>query len=660
MCGIAALFSQKGHDNLSKMIAEMCSLVNHRGPDDEGFALFNFQSPIATMAGGQDTPSEVYQASLQYTPKQSIHMMPAGNFQVALGHRRLSILDLSPAGHQPLCLEEGHLWITFNGEAYNYVEIRQELMALGINFKTHTDTEVVLKAYQQWGVKSFSKLNGMFAFVIYDSLKREMIAVRDRFGVKPLYYWKSPNGLIAFASEIKQFTVLPGWQASMNGQRVYDFLNWGSLDHTAETCFSGVKQLRGGEYVVFAFDNVKPEPKKWYELTPIHFDGDFNQASVRFKELLESSIQLRLRADVDIGSCLSGGLDSSSIVCLANGMLRKSQASVRQKTFSACSDVKLYDESDFIKSVVSSTGVEAHYTYPQLADVFNECSDIVWHQDEPFGSTSIYAQWLVFKKSKEQGVKVMLDGQGADEQLAGYHGFFGNHCYDLFKTWHWKKLFDEMKATKAMHSLNALPMLINKLVPHAIGQPLRRLMGLSATKPDWLNLNVLKANDVHPHCQRSNKSVLGQSIQQLSHTSVPMLLHWEDRDSMAHSVESRTPFLDYRLVEFTLGLASEYKISGGWTKRVLRESMKGILPEEIRTRIDKMAFATAEEEWLKKQDPYRFQTALKAAFDKSEGILTPKSLNLVHDMVQGKRPFSFLPWRIITLGYWFERFNVKI
>lgn len=662
MCGISAIFKKQSSNAIVHDIANMTTLVRHRGPDDEGYVFFTSHAETIVVAGGNDTPSPVFKSTHKYAPKQSWQNINQLTFNAALGHRRLSILDLSSAGHQPMCSDNEQLWITYNGEVYNYLEIRKQLESIGHQFNTETDTEVILKAYQAWGFESFSHLNGMFAFVIFDCKKRTVIAVRDRFGVKPLYYWISPTGSVAFGSEIKQFTGLTDWDPKINGQRVYDFLNWGVLDHTSETCFKDVMQLRGGEYLSFSLNDLPniPKPKKWYTLALSKFYGNLQEAGKHFKELLESSVRLRLRADVDIGSCLSGGLDSSSIVCVANHFFRDNKIYGRQKTFSACSDVKQFDERSFIDSVVAATGVDAHYTYPKLENLFNDCQDVIWHQDEPFASTSIYAQWLVFKLSKEKGVKVMLDGQGADEHLAGYHGFFGNRFYDLFCSLRWKTLFDEIQSTKALHnSLSPLSSLLGKFVPGLLVQPLRRIMGRSATKPDWLNLELLQANDCLPNFNGTKKTVVDQSIQQLLHSSLPMLLHWEDRDSMAHSIESRTPFLDYRLVEFTLGLSSDHKISDGWTKRVLRESMKGILPENIRTRIDKLGFVTAEEEWLRRQDPKRFRQALEHSIERSAGLLLPSARKLLDDMIDGKRPFSYLPWRMIILGYWIDRFKLK-
>ena len=635
MCGIAALFTKDSSPEMAKWIREMTKIIHYRGPDDEGHVLF--------------TSAQVFEDPEYFD----------GPCKAALGHRRLSILDLTSAGHQPMAVCDGQIWITYNGEIYNFLEIRQELESLGYGFRSNSDTEVILRAYEEWGIKALDKLNGMFAFVLYDRRNQKVLAVRDRFGVKPLYYWRSPQGFIAFASEIKQFTVLPGWNPRLNGQIAYDFLNWGVMDHTANTFFAGVQQIRGGEYAEFDLNELDSlRVSRWYTLREKHFVGTMQDACTQFYGLLADAIKIRLRADVDVGSCLSGGLDSSTIVCIANQFLREKNSADKQKTFSACSDVKRFDERNFIDHVVNTTGVDAYYTYPSLEHLFDTLEKIAWHQDEPFASTSIYAQWLVFKLVKENKVKVMLDGQGADEQLAGYHGFFGNRFFDLFQTLRWKTLYDEMRSTKQLHqSVNPLGLLVNKLVPNRVRQPLRKFLGKSAAKPEWLDCTLLNAKDEDPFAFGKNRTTLHQSLQQISHSSLPMLLHYEDRDSMAHSVESRTPFLDYRLVEFTLSLPSDYKIEQGWTKRVLRESMKGILPEEIRTRRDKLGFVTAEEEWMKSEC---FQRAIGEAVELSQGTLRSSSQKIMQEMISGKRPFNYLPWRMISFGHWIKCFSVKV
>lgn len=637
----------------------MNDVIKHRGPDDEGFYLLSDDRRTSEIYGGADTPSDVYQATWHYCPRKQIRQASAEKSMAALAHRRLSILDLSPAGHQPMGSSDKSLWVTYNGEIYNFSEIRQELIAQGYRFYTESDTEVLLQAYKAWGTECLNRFNGMFAFVIYDINKQTIFAARDRFGVKPLYYWQSPQGILCFASEIKQFTALPGWEPRLNAQKAYDFLNWGLLDHTRETLFQDVFQLRGGEFLEIGLQNsgtAPIHPLRWYTLKPQPFQGSFLEASERFKHLLDDSIRLRLRADVPVGSCLSGGLDSSSIVCLANSQLGSKG---QQKTFSACSRYKRFDERSHIDQVIQQTGVDAHYVYPDVDQLIEDLTTVVWHQDEPFPTTSIYAQWLVFKLAKENNVKVMLDGQGADEQLGGYQGFFGNQIYDLFTRLEWPSLMAEIRAIKKRHPhINPWPLLLNKLVPSSVRQPIRRWLGKSSTGPDWLDLKLLDVSDRPPFAE--GKGVEAQSLQQLSHTSLPMLLHFEDRDSMAHSIESRTPFLDYRLVEFNLGLPGEYKIGQGWTKHVMREGMKDALPPSICWRADKMGFVTAEEEWACNERPAEFSLLVEQALENSQGIFNHNAKTLAFDIINKAQPFSSVVWRQIAFARWLELFRCSV
>ena len=265
-----------------------------------------------------------------------------------MGHRRLSILDISPYGHQPLCDSSSRYWIVFNGEVYNYKEIRDELEALGHLFVSGTDTEVILNAYKQWGKDCLNHFNGMWAFIIFDTKNGNLFVSRDRFGVKPLYYWYSPEGFLAFASEIKEFTVLPGWKAKLNGSRAYDFLvsEAGLANHTSETLFQDVYQLRGGEAVEVQVSTLSTKLPiyRWYDLKINKFDITFEEAEKEFLELFQDAIRIRLRSDVPVGSCLSGGLDSSSIVCIVNDILKEEKLEEIQQTFSVCSDVEVFDE----------------------------------------------------------------------------------------------------------------------------------------------------------------------------------------------------------------------------------------------------------------------------------------------------------------------------
>lgn len=628
MCGIAGIVAPDSRLPLALSVQRMCDVIAHRGPDGEG---------VQTWAG------------------------------VALGHRRLAIVDLSEAGAQPMAWGERYS-IVFNGEVYNHHELRAELEALGHRFHSHTDTEVILAAYAVWGADCLHRFNGMWALLILDHEQRTLFAARDRFGVKPLYYWRTPDGALAFASEIKQFTVLDGWQARLNAQRAYDFLAWGVSDHTDETMFAGVFQLRGGQSVTVALDQAgdgaRLPVQQWYTLQASAWQGDYAQAITRMRELLDDAVRLRLRADVAVGSCLSGGLDSSSIVGLMNRQLREQGATDRQKTFSACAHEKRFDERPHMETVIASTGVDAHFVYPATADLFAELDKLVWHQDEPFGSTSIFAQWKVFELAADKGVKVMLDGQGADEQLAGYMIFFGPLFAGLFRRGRWLRLWRELRAAHRIHGMSLLQAckhLVNILAPLSLRNRLRERAGYGAVRPAWLALDAdIACEDPFARRGARTTSIAALCRSQLESTNLQMLLHWEDRDSMAHSVEARVPFLDYRLAEFLIGLPDDWKLSDGITKRILREAMADVVPDSIRWRMDKMGFVTPEESWMRREDPERFRTLLASAINDSRGVLRADAMQVLDDMIAGRSAFSFLPWRMICFGAWMRLYGVQV
>ncbi|WP_233575752.1 asparagine synthase (glutamine-hydrolyzing) [Noviherbaspirillum saxi] len=647
----------------------MNELIRHRGPDDEGFLLFPSLHEAPLVCGGADTPSNCFTAGLPYAPKTPLAECKDMSIQAALSHRRLAIVDLTPSGHQPMCTPDRRYWIVYNGEVYNHIELRRELERCGHQFQSHCDTEVVLAAYVQWGPQCLHRFNGMWAFAIYDSHRKTLFLARDRFGVKPLYYWVAPGGIFCFASEIKQFTAFPGWAASLNAKPAYDFLVWGIIDHTAQTMFSRVYQLSPGHYMYLDAQEIVSDAdgqvasSQWYELRAEHVKGTFEDAAQMFREKFTDAVRLHLRADVPVGSCLSGGLDSSSIVCVMNQLLREQSASQLQMSFSACSNDKRVDEREWIEEVVQATGVHAHFVYPALDKLFGHSPAITWHQDEPFGSTSTYAQWSVFRLAAENGVKVMLDGQGADEQLAGYHPYFGMRFAGLLRTGQLLLLWKEIQQTKRAHGyseLHAMMYMADTMLPERIKQPLRAYTGRSYCTPSWLNIALL---GVEPRNPRTRSSSDKESIQSMSHaqltaTNLQMLLHWEDRSSMAHSVESRVPFLDHRLVEFVLGLPDDFKLSGGVTKRVMRAGMDGIIPTRIRDRMDKIGFATSEEAWLREGAPSQFRKKMQRAVEISDGVLSSQCLTMLEDMISGKKPFSFLPWRVINFGEWLATFSV--
>lgn len=635
MCGISGIWNIDKKSVERSLLQAFTQVVEHRGPDDSGYYFDD-------------------------------------NIGLGLGHRRLSIIDLSSAGHQPMASNDQQCWLVYNGEIYNYLELTAELTNLGHCFHSHSDTEMILAAYQEWGYACLDRFNGMFAFLLWDSTKQVLWAARDRFGVKPLYIWeKSPN-MIAFASEIKQFTKLPNWQAQANPQRCYDFLAYGMLDHTSETMFAGVWQLRGGEYLTLncdrkADDFGKPIVKQWYQLPSQQQKISMTDAQQKLQDLLHDSVKLRLRADVTVGSCLSGGLDSTSIVCLSDRIRRESFSNIPFQTFSSCFDDLRYDERQYIKIAIEQTQVQPHFIFPDPHELFGELDRLTWQQDEPFGSTSIFAQWCIFRQAGRAGVKVMLDGQGADELLGGYTKFYAALFAHLCGSWQFDKLLREIITCRRYQNVTEIQRMIEPLLPTWLRQPLRRLLGYGSetAAPNWLNESYLRSLGIDP--QSSAKLAISppKSIHALSHlqmtaTSLPMLLHWEDRNSMAHSVESRVPFLDYRLVEFAYALDDTLKIQQGQTKAILREAMRDILPEPIRTRQDKMGFVTPELQWMRHSLRDRFELEFQEAMVTLESWLQPELLQQIFDAtIDGKKAMQGVIWRVISFSRWLKVFEVK-
>jgi asparagine synthase (glutamine-hydrolysing) len=676
MCGISGFFSIAPQD--ATYISKMTDCIRHRGPDDEGYVLFQDLTASPAIFAGKDSPGgSCCVSGIAYSPEDQLGDSLGRNpVTFAMGHRRLSIVDLSPFGHQPMCTPDRRYWIVYNGEIYNHAEIRMELEKIGHIFLSHSDTEVILAAYREWGDDCLSRFNGMFAFLMYDSEKKLLFAARDRFGIKPLYYRIGKDGFY-FASEIKQFTVLSDWQAKMNGQRAYDFLNWGITDHTDETLFQGVFQLCGGQKLLLDLNAISTGEVKydvgerfpvtdWYFLQPKPFIGGAKEAIFQFRNRLFEAVKSHLRADVSVGSCLSGGLDSSSIVCITNQLLREEGVEDLQKTFSACAEVPSVDERKWVEIVVKATGVDGYYVYPSLRELFHELPKITWHQDEPFGSTSIYAQWSVFQLAARNNIKVILDGQGADEQLAGYHGYFGPHLASLLRSFNWLKLVKEILAIHRVHGysyLNIFARFANATMPEFLRDRLRGMFGKAVIYPSWLNaekLDCVCRNPMLGAGASDAKSIKDLSLAQLTASNLQMLLHWEDRDSMGHSIESRVPFLDHRLVEFSLGLPDELKLFEGITKRVLRDSMVGILPDQIRGRIDKIGFATPEKAWLREDESGLFRKYIESAIRSTDGVIREaEALKLVDEMISGKTAFNFFPWRLISFAEWVRQFKVS-
>jgi asparagine synthase (glutamine-hydrolysing) len=595
MCGIAGVVS-RDREALGA-VAAMTRALRHRGPDDEGYLLADSRTGRTCAHRGADTA-----AGVDATPLPSL---PPEGTDVALGHRRLAILDLSPAGHGPMASADRTLWITYNGEVYNYVELRDELRGRGHEFRTGTDTEVLLAAYAEWGEDALRHLNGMFAFALYDARRGVLFAARDRFGVKPFFYHHT-LGLFAFASEIKGVLANPRVARAVHEPTLAGFLSRGQLDEGEQTFFEGVLSLPAAHRLTLDVKSGRLAVSRWYDV-PVPAEERAADPSA-FRALLEDAVRLRLRSDVDVGTCLSGGLDSSSLVALT---ARLRQGDRGRRAFSILYDEPGMIERPFVEAVVAATGVEAHETSASAADLLADLPALIRHQDEPIPSAGPFSHWRVMRLAHEHGMKVLLDGQGADEILAGYPyqlgAFFGE---------------------TAARSGTGRAIREARAATQVTGRPLMFHLGLLAYQrlplPAALRRLAVGRFSTHTHVPRAmlepglaarlapdaglrhlpRATLREERLANLWRTSLPALLRYEDRNSMAFGIEARTPFLDYRLVEHAIALPAQALVKGGWSKAILRDAMSGVLPETVRLRRDKLGFTTPEKRWMAELAPH--------------------------------------------------------
>ena len=600
MCGIAGQFALNGDAADAVLVGAMAERLAHRGPDGEGS---HFSGPVG------------------------------------LAHRRLAIIDLSDEGRQPMANEDGSLWIVFNGEIYNYRELREELLATGHRFASATDTEVILHAYEEWGRDCLARFNGMWAFALWDERRRELFCARDRLGVKPFYYTVA-GGSFLFASEIKALLAHPLAGGRPNDRMLSTFLAWGVADHTAETMYDGIFQLPPAHALVVSEGSVG-EPERYWDVA---MNGapraaiDDETAARRVRDLLTDAVRLRLRSDVPVGTCLSGGIDSSTVTALINVLLRaESPESVgdRQKTFSVCFDDPRFDESRHIDTVVAATKVASRRTTPDTEGLWEDIGRLLYLQDEPFASLSIYAQYCVMRLAQSE-VKVVLDGQGADEQLGGYIAYQAPYIRGLLRR---------------REILAALREGIGSARHHGsfFSWAFRQFRVRSERR------GLLRGSP--PEVLRYAGSLDEVLKREVVASNLPLLLHWEDRNSMAFSIEARVPFLDYRLVEYLAGLPLDQKVRHGVTKYVLRRAIRGLVPDAIRCRMDKMGFVTPEEVWMKNE----LASHILALFSSPEFSRRPywdaeQVLRNYREFLEGKSAYSTEFWRIACAEMWLKQF----
>jgi asparagine synthase (glutamine-hydrolysing) len=583
MCGIFGAISRDR--SLPKTLSAMSKLLRHRGPDGEGAVLFSTSGEVFAC-GGPDTSREVYESDTSFAPVRPLAADGYGDVKLAFGHRRLAIVELSPLGHQPMASADRQIWITYNGEIYNHVELRQELEGLGHRFTSHSDTAVIIEAYRQWGVDCLKRFNGMFAFVLYDRAKDTLFLARDRFGVKPLNLWRNGKSLY-FSSEIKAFLACPDFVPMADPELMADYLENGPSEYAVDTLFKGVQRLAAASYIFASPRELvagSARTVKWWALDPDPSKEPFDERKAAtyvetYRALLTSAVDLRLRADVQIGSALSGGLDSSSIVYLIADNLKRQGAADLQETFSSVyqsPNVQRYDESKYIYAIGKLLGVSVNTVEPKAEDVPEEHLKVIWAMDTPPEST-LMSSWNTFKLVNQRGIKVTLDGQGADEQLGGYLSYLPHAVAGRSPG---------QTLSVASTFVGAFP------IKFALGSV---VMGLSGS--------IIPSSFFQNRRQRETAQALSYGLNsQLSKdcsSSLANLLHYGDRTSMAFSVESRMPFLDYRLAEFLTRVPESYKIHGGWTKYIARRALEGRLPDDVVWRRDKMGWPIPESVWEK-------------------------------------------------------------
>jgi len=609
MCGISGIINIDFQEVKKSEIKKITDLIRHRGPNDKGYFLKN-------------------------------------NF--AFGFRRLSILDLSIDGHQPMHYLDRYT-IIFNGEIYNYIELKNELLKNNYEFKSGTDTEVILASYDFWGKKCVEKFNGMWAFAIHDKVKNEIFLSRDRFGIKPLYYSKIGNKFV-FGSEIKQIIEFQE-KVLVNKKVLIDFIVTSFEEHTEETFFQDVKKLKQSHNLTYDLKTNNYSISKYYSIS---HHREIEKLSEResidkFHSELKRSIDYRLRSDVTVGSCLSGGLDSSTVASIASSRYMKESSNKKFTAIHAKSTEKDSDESYYASKVSEISNLDLIIVKPSIEDFKSHIDEVAYTQEEPFGGPSIFMQYFVMKKAKEIGCTVMLDGQGGDEILLGYEKYYPSAYLNIFQ----RKGFLTMLKTIRESNKNNSRMTIYWIAKFFIGSLFSSLRKIVYKR---------KANFMKPHSNDFNfldklassyLNIFSLQEKEIMSTNLPCLLKFEDKNSMRNSIEARLPFLDYKVLETALSIDIDYKIKEGWTKYVLRKIISKKMPSEIAWRKNKLGFNAPESTWIDSLS-FDIKTVIKNSQILNEICHVDKILKNI------KSYDNRLKWRLYSIAIWEKVYNVKI
>lgn len=623
MCGIVGGRWSAQSPLIDANLLNALTAMHRRGPDDRGYKLYDAHEGV-----------------------------------VGLGHTRLSIIDLSAAGHQPMQSQDNILSIVFNGEIYNYRELRTELEPLGHRFVSGSDTEVLLAAWRQWGRACLSRLVGMFAFAVFDRMASTLTCVRDAFGIKPFFYTQE-RGDFLFASEVSAIKALKQERVILDWQCAHDYLVHADYDSGARTFFEGILHLLPGHLIELDLaSGTLGEPQRWWVPT-IDERGDlsFMQATELVRERFLDSLRLHLRSDVPLGAALSGGIDSSAVVCA----MRHIEPDLPINTFSYIADGSSVSEEVWVDLVNQHVGAQPHKITVGGAELARDLEDMIIAQGEPFGSTSIYAQYRVFQLAREHGITVTLDGQGADELLAGYNGYPGPRLHSLLdkgelqRAW---KFLDAWAAWPGRSRMSGVKHAIAHMTSGKLHDLLRR-MGGAYSAASWINADLLREQGIScgfPHTvplhNERGRRVVEELAIALTQRGLPALLRHGDRNSMRFSVESRVPFLTTDMADLLLSMPEHYLISdAGETKHVFRAAMRGIVPDEILDRRDKIGFETPEYAWLRSMsDTIRAWLKIDLGLPFLDQCAVLKEFDLI---MAGKKSFSWQVWRWINFYRWY-------
>lgn len=607
MCGIAGVVTPQP-DAYRDRLTAMSSAIAHRGPNDRG----------------------------EWSDNHAL-----------LAHRRLSILDTSAAGHQPMLSHDGRYVLVYNGEIYNYVELRGELEKLGVTFHSHSDSEVLLAAFAAWGEQCLDKFNGMWAFAIWDRTARSLFIARDRFGIKPFYY-ATRGGDFLFASEVKALLATGMIDRAPDAQMIADFCAERVSDHTSRTFFRGISQLPAGTCGWWRDGQLKLN--HYWSLPPDDTSPPRADIVEEVTALLEDAVRLRLRSDIPVGTLLSGGLDSSGVTCLATRL-----ASTPISAFSTI-DRQPPEEAAGIDHVLQANpGIAFHRDQPDDNCLDAELEACLWHQEQPFADGSMLAHFRLMRLARERGVRVLLTGQAADEVFAGYPGHLAIHLGGLIRRGRWPAAISFHRALRSSGQQMAWRGVASHALPAALAGALRARK--VAREVDWL---AAGCRNVSPKVARGYAASSGDPLnaalrESISCRTLPGFLHYEDRNSMAFGVETRIPYLDYRLVEKVLPLGGATKLDEAHTKTLLREALANTVPRTITARLAKQGYPAPLARWLRDADTAK-QADRRAVVAACPLIDFPRWQRRQQRFAQGDDGQLPGVWRGLVLALWYERF----